>query len=55
MMAYVGMLGVFVTIGVLHYVTERGATLTDVYIVANALFIAGGTIYLLLPGGSDDD
>ena len=55
MPAYVGMLGVFVAIGVLHYVTARGATFTDVYVVANAIFIAGFVIYLLLPGGSDDD
>ena len=49
------MLGVFLTIVVLHQITARGITFTEVYIVANAIFIAVGTIYLLLPGGSDDD
>ena len=45
------------TIFVLQQVVfpAMGTTFTDVIIVANGIFIVGFVIYLLLPGGNDDD
>ena len=49
------MLWFVLTIVILHQVIfpALGVTFTNVIIVVNAIFIAGGIIYLLLPGGNN--